>query len=213
MLERRAAALERGERVIGWKLAFGAPASMQRFGLTGPVVGYLTDATLHPPGSTVSCEGWAGAVAEPELAARFGADVIDPDRAADAISTVGLAIELANVDPPPSEIEVVMAGNIYHQAVLLAEADEGHAGGDVGGLRVTVQRNDEEIADIDDVETLTGPIREIVPHAAGLLGAAGEAFRTGDVVILGSVTPPIPISPGDTITFTSGSLAPVSVRV
>ena len=57
MLDLRARALDRGERPIGWKLGFGAPQSMARFGLSGPLVGFLTDATAHSPGSTVSCAG------------------------------------------------------------------------------------------------------------------------------------------------------------
>jgi 2-keto-4-pentenoate hydratase len=213
MLELRAKALQRGERAIGWKLAFGAPASLTRFGLSGPVVGFLTDATLHDSGSVVSCSGWAHPVAEPELAVYFGRDVDSPQLASETISEIGPAIELANVDPPPEDIGEVVAGNIYHQAVLFGEADERLPGIDVGGLDGRVERDGATVDRIDDLEALTGPIEVIVAHAAGLLQAAGETFRQGDVVILGSVTPPLQIRPDEEIGFTLGAMKPVKVKV
>lgn len=213
MMDRRESALARGERHIGWKLAFGAPTALARFGLSGPVVGYLTDATMHPPGSTVSCEGWARPVAEPELAVRFGRDVTTPGEADSAVSEFGLAIELANVDPPPEEIEDVLAGNIYHQAVLFGETVPVEDAIHVTDLGLAVKRVGHDVVNVADVEKLTGRVGEVLVHAAGLLAAAGSKFRSGDVVILGSVTPPLEIAPGEEVTFTSTVLDPVIVGV
>ena len=213
MLELRAHAMRQGVRAIGWKLAFGAPASLTRFGLSGPLVGFLTDATLHASGSIISCSGWAGPVAEPELAAYFDRDVEIPEQARDAITGIGPAIELANVDPPPDDIAEVLAGNIYHKAVLLGDPDDRVAGFDVRGLRGTVEHDGETVGEIDDLEGLTGRIEFTVAHAAGLLRAAGETFRRGDVVILGSVTPPLGIRPGQEVRFTLGAMKPVIARV
>jgi len=213
MLERRESALARGENHIGWKLAFGAPAALARFRLSGPLVGYLTDATMHLPGSTVSCEGWVRPVAEPELAVRFGSDVTRSDEAASAVSELGLAIELANVDPPPEEIEDVLAGNIYHQAVLFGETVPVEDAIDVTNLGLSVKHAGHDVMNIADVERLTGRIGEVLVHAADLLAAAGAMFRSGDVVILGSVTPPLEIAPGDGVAFTSRVLDPVTVGV
>lgn len=212
MLELRERALQRGEMAIGWKLAFGAPGSLARFGLSGPVVGFLTDATLHPSGSTVSCSGWAAPVAEPELAAYFGSEVEDPNLAADAIAGIGPAIELANVDPPPEDIGDVIAGNIYHRAVLFGKADDRVIGHDVDALRGTVQHV-ENVVEIEDLQAMTGRIEFIVAHAAGLLQTVGETFHENDVVILGSVTPPLRITPGAEVAFTLGSREPVTVKV
>lgn len=213
MLDLRARALHRGEQAIGWKLAFGAPASLARFGLSGPVVGFLTDATLHLSGSAVSCSGWAGPVAEPELAAYFGSDVDDPERGIDSIVGIGPGIELANVDPPPEDIGDIVAGNIYHKAVLLGDRDDRVDGVDVSGIEGTVEHNGETVGEIDDLEALTGQIALIVAHSAGLLQAAGETFRKDDMVILGSVIPPLRIKPGEEIAFTLGALKPVTVTV
>ena len=213
MLELRARALQRGERHVGWKLAFGAPASLARFGLSGPVIGFMTDVTVNPSGSTFSCSGWACQVAEPELAAYFDRDVDDPGQASASIGGIGPAIELANVDPPPADIGEVVAGNIYHRAVLFGDPDGHVAGCDVSGFRGIVEHNGETVGEIEDLEALTGRIEFIVAHTAGLLKAAGETFHEGDVVILGSVIPPLRIEPGNEIVFTLGAMKPVRVRV
>jgi 2-keto-4-pentenoate hydratase len=46
-----------------------------------------------------------------------------------------------------------------------------------------------------------------------LLGAAGHGLLAGEVVILGSVVPPLPLQPGDEITFELVPLPPITVRV
>lgn len=213
MLDRRTKAMQRGERAIGWKLAFGAPGSLTRFGLSGPVVGFLTDATLHGSGTNVSCAGWANPVAEPELAAYIGSDVDDAEQALDAVTEMGAAVELANVDPPPDDIADVLAGNIYHRAVLFGGADDRVAGVVARGLRGIVEKDGEIVGEIDDLEGLTGRIDFIVAHAVRLLQAVGETFRRGDVVILGSVTPPLSITPGEEVSFRLGETKPVTVTV
>jgi len=212
MLALRAERLAAGERAIGWKLGFGAPASLQRFGLSGPLVGFLTDARLHDPRSTVSCAGWENPVAEPEIAVHIGADV-HPADVPSAISGLGAAIELANVHPPPDDLAEVLAGNIYHQAVILGAPDPTRAGGVRDGLRALVDQGGVEVADSRDLEALTGDLIAVVGHAAALLAAAGERLSAGDVVIAGSVVPPLPIHPGEEIVYELAPLPPISVRV
>jgi len=213
MLQRRAELIDRGERTIGWKLGFGAPVWLERFGLNGPLVGFLPESRRHRPGATVSCRGWVNPVAEPEIAVYLGRDVDDPARSAAAISGMGAAIELADVDPPPEDIGNVLAGNIFHRAVILGEVDPTRSSGDVAGMRARVRRDASELADTTDLEGLTGDIVTSLCHAAALLGGVGERLRAGEVVIMGSVIPPIPVQPGDEITFELAPLAPISVRV
>ena len=213
MLAQRSDHLESGGRTIGWKLGFGAPAWLEKFDLSGPLLGFLPESRSHPPGATVSCEGWVKAVAEPEIAVHIGRDVDDPSRAVEAVSGLGAAIELADVDPPPDDIEETLAGNIFHRAVILGEPDPGLSPNDVGLLRARVHVDGAGVADTTDLETLTGNLGDILGHAAALLAAAGERLRAGEVVIAGSVVPPIEISPGSEVSYELSPLAPVIVRV
>lgn len=213
MLAQRFAVLESGGRTIGWKLGFGAPAWLEKFDLSGPLLGFLPESRSHPSGATVSCAGWVRAVAEPEIAVYIGRDIEDPSRAADAVSGLGAAIELADVDPPPDDLEETLAGNIFHRAVILGEPDPGLSTLDVGMLRARVHVDGSEVADTTDLQTLTGNLSEILGHAAALLASAGERLRAGEVVIAGSVVPPIEISPGSEVSYELSPLDPVIVRV
>jgi 2-keto-4-pentenoate hydratase len=213
MLEQRSTLLQQGERMIGWKLGFGAPAWLEKFGLTGPLVGFLPESRAHRPGATVSCQGWANPVAEPEIAVHLGRDVDDPDRVEEAISGLSAAIELADVDPPPDDIEEVLAGNIYHRALILSDPGPDGADAQLAGMRARVTKNGSEVADTADLESLTGELVPILGHTAVLLGAAGQGLRAGEVVIMGSVVPPLPLQPGDEITFELAPLPPITVRV
>lgn len=214
MLVLRSEHLAGGERAIGWKLGFGAPASLERFGLSGPLLGFLTDATVHAPGATVSCAGWKRPVAEPEIAVRIARDV-KPGSGdiAESIASLGAAIELADVDPPPEHIEETLAGNIFHRAVIFGEPDPARAGGKRNDLRARVAHDGVEVADTGDVEALTGDLIELIRHSAALLAAAGEQLSAGDVVITGSIIPPLEIRPGQEIIFELAPLPAISVRV
>ena len=212
MLAARSDLIGSGERMIGWKLGFGAPTWLELFGLAGPLVGFLPASRSHPPGATVAVTGWARAVAEPEIAVHFGEDVDEPNRVLDYVSGLGAAIELADVDAPPDDLEQTLADNIFHRAVILGEMDPGRSPADLTGLRARVALDGVEVAETADLEALTGGLAEILGHAAALLAAGGERIRAGEVVIAGSVVPPISMAPDSEITFELAPLTPVTVR-
>lgn len=214
MLALRSVRLAGGERAIGWKLAFGAPSSLARFGLSGPLLGFLAEATTFPPSSTVSCVGWRRPVAEPEIAVHIGRDV-EPGstRVAEAIAGVGAAIELADIHPPSEDIEEILAGNIFHRAVILGASHPARGGGTRDGMLARVTQDGIEVANTSDLERLTGDLIEVVGHAGLLLAAAGERLRAGEVVITGSIVPPLAIEPGQEVVFELTPLPAISVRV
>jgi 2-keto-4-pentenoate hydratase len=213
MLQARSRAIARGQRPIGWKLGFGAPAFQEKFGLSGPLIGFLTDAGQRSPGSHVPIDGWARPVAEPEIAAYLSGDVTDPGDIEIKVGALGAAIELADIDKPPEDIEEVMAGNIFHRAVILGDPDPARSGAVVDGLMARVAVDGEPVASVDDVEELTGRFLEILRHTVSLLQSAKETFRAGDVVILGSVIPPVSVSPGQEVSFEISGCPVISVRV
>jgi 2-keto-4-pentenoate hydratase len=214
MLELRSQRMASGERPIGWKLGFGAPEWLDRFGLSGPLVGFLTDATVQPSGATFPCEEWHRPVAEPELAVYFGRDFeAGSGSVAEAIAGLGAAIEIADVHPPPEDISEVLAGNIFHRGLILGAAAESRAGGISEGLRARVLHNGAEVANTPDLHALTGALLDVVAHSAELLGAAGEKLSAGEILITGSIIPPLALNAGDETTFELAPLAPISVRV
>jgi 2-keto-4-pentenoate hydratase len=215
-LRERDGLISAGRRPLGWKAGFGAPASLERFGLDGPLIGFMTDASVIADGSEVDITGWGRGVAEPEIYAVLGSDIdpgAGPDATRTAVAALGPAIELANIDPPPEEIEEILAGNIFHESVVLGDEDPARRRADLAGLEARIDVNGEELYRTTHLEDLTGRIVEVLCHLAALLGEHGETMRAGDVVICGSVVPPIDLAPGTTVVFELHPMKPISVSV
>src|SRR5437899_6145788 len=114
-LATRRARIAAGEKPIGWKVGLGAPAAMERLRIKAPLVGFMMEKSLLANGVTVSLASWTKPVAEPEVAVHMGKDLPgDTDRAAAiaAIAGIGPAIELADLNPPPDDVEAMLARNI-----------------------------------------------------------------------------------------------------
>jgi 2-keto-4-pentenoate hydratase len=200
-LAKRRARIAAGEKPLGWKVGFGAPAMMEKFRITAPLVGFLMQRALIPPGGTASLQGWVKPVAEPEIAVYIGRDLPgggDRAAAAAAIAALGPAIELADADLPFEDPEAILKGNIFQRHVILGERDASRAGGSTAGLTARVLRRDAEVAQTSDPEAATGKIVDIVRHVADALAAFGEKLSAGEVIIAGSVTPPILVEADET---------------
>jgi 2-keto-4-pentenoate hydratase len=194
-----------GARALGWKVGFGAPAAKARLGIAGPLTGFMTDRSLIQSGVATSLSGWSTPVAEPEIAVYMAQDLAagaERATAAAAIAALGPAIEVVDVFQPPDEPEAVLSGNIYHRHVILGPRDTTRAGGKIDGLTGQVTRNGHAPVNVPDLQANTGDVVDIVRHVASMLAAFGERLRADDVIICGSVVPPIPIEPRDgTIAF------------
>src|SRR5262245_63616595 len=96
--------LDAGDKPLGWKVGFGAPAILKRFKISGPLVGFLTHSARVAPGDTVSLAGWTKPVAEPEVAVHIGHDVAagaDHATAAAAIGGISPVLEFDGLNGQP----------------------------------------------------------------------------------------------------------------
>jgi 2-keto-4-pentenoate hydratase len=192
----------------GWKLGVGTAAAMEAAGTTGPLLGYLTAATRLDDGASVGIEGWTNPVIEPEIAIFVGAD-LEPgagrDEAAAAISGLGTAFEVVDIDRPLSEVEELLAGDIFHRAYLLGAPVAARAGGLTDGLDLSVVKNGEEVARTDAPEAAVGNLVDLTLHTVSYLAAVGRRLEAGQFIISGSVVPPIPLAPGDSLHYSDGA--------
>jgi 2-keto-4-pentenoate hydratase len=206
-LASRAERLRAGERPLGWKVGFGSAAALARLGLDRALVGFLLRSNLLPDGAEASISGWAAPALEPEIAVHLARDV-PPDASREAVRRavggLSAAIELADVDPPPTDVQEILAGNIFHRHVLLGPVREGWTTPE--GVRARVLVNGDQVAATDDVTALTGETVDVVRLTAQLLEACGERLRAGEVVITGSVVPPLAVVAGQTVTVDLGTL-------
>jgi 2-keto-4-pentenoate hydratase len=197
MLELRRSRLAEGDRPLGWKVGFGSPAAFELLGTDRPLVGFLTDRTLLPDGAAARVGDWATPMLEAEVAVRVGADA--------GIDGYAVAIELADLSPPPEEAEAILSGNIFHKAVLLGPFREPAA-----QLAATLTRDGEAIGRTDTPTELTGEYAQVVEVVRE---AAGDELKPGDVIITGSIFPPVEARPGDTFTAEVTPLGSLSVRI
>lgn len=199
-----------GEQALGWKVGFGAPVVMDRLGISAPLVGFLTGAARIEPDATISLKNWKKPAAEAEIAVYMGADLkagAGRREAIQAIAGIGPAIELADVEFAPDDVEAILSHNIYQRHVLLGACDHSRAGCLLDGLTATIARNGKQYATTTDPQAATGELVGIVRHVAEVLAACGESLRAGQVIITGSITPPLWVEPGEELVF---DLAPVS---
>jgi 2-keto-4-pentenoate hydratase len=214
-LAARRARTAAGEAPLGWKVGFGAPAMMEKFKITAPLVGYLMRGGLIASGGSASLKGWVKPVAEPEIAVHIGHDLKgggDRAGAAAAISALSPAIELADAEVPFEDPEAILKRNIFQRHVVLGERDASRAGGSTAGLTARLMRRGAEVARTTDPEAATGKLVDIVRHVADLLAAFDEKLSAGDIVICGSVVPPVLVEADETgMTYALDPIGTVSV--
>ncbi len=192
--------LAAGETIVGWKAAFGSPTAMERLGTEAPLIGFLTSGAVLNSGSTVDLHGWSRTACEPEIAIHLGRDLgskADRAAAAEAIAGLSPAIELADLDGPLDDVESIVGGNIFQRRVVLHPI----GGGGLEGIDIRVLRNGSEAGATTSPEDMTGDLVDLTVHTAGWLAAAGHSLRAGQIIIAGSVVPPLFPEPGDHIEY------------
>jgi 2-keto-4-pentenoate hydratase len=201
--------IARGAGRVGWKIGLNTADVQQKLGLPDPVIGFLTTATRLESGASRPVDDLDKPLIEPEVAVRLRRPVeagAEPDEALAAIQSLGPAIELVDIPAPPEDVEEVVAGNVFHRGVVLGPHREDAA---VNGLEAVVRVSGEERqrakADVDLAATIS--------LVADLLGSAGELLQAGDTIICGSLTPPVPVAPGDRVEVDLGPLGSVELAL
>jgi 2-keto-4-pentenoate hydratase len=198
-LDDRDTLLDEGARRLGWKAGFGTRAAIEKLGTDGPLVGFLTDATLEPSGTTIEVGDWGKAVLEPEVSLRLGADVAagdGPEAIAAAVEAIGAAIELVDLGEVGGDPAAILATNVYHRKVLLG--DFVALPGTLAEVRIDVEQSGEPPVLGSDPAAVLGPLVEVVAGLAAILDGSGDGLRAGDVIITGAAIKPFEPTTGET---------------
>jgi 2-keto-4-pentenoate hydratase len=210
-LDSRARRLRSGDRPLGWKLGFGSAAARAELGLAAPLIGFLTRSLRLEPSSTVSLGGWSNPILEPEVAIRLavplGPDADRPEIEA-AVAGVGPAFELVDVHPPPVDVEAILAGNVFSRHVVLGAA---RTDVDLGRLGARVSSGAPPPTLVDRPWALTGDPIGLIGHLADLLAPFGIGLEAGEVIICGSIVPPIGVAPGDRFEYALDPIGEIAI--
>jgi 2-keto-4-pentenoate hydratase len=201
--------VEGGAERVGWKVGLNAPPVMDSLGLAHPVIGFLTGATVVESGASCSLGGASRPLAEPEVSIELRRDVgpgAEADEALAAIESLGPAIEIVDIPTPPEDVELAVAGNVFHRAVVFGLTRQDAA---VSGTvaSVTVDGEQRERGDV------TTDLAETIRLVADLLGAVGERLSAGDRIIAGSLTTPVELAAGNRVELDLGMLGGADVAL
>lgn len=207
-------ALSRGERRGGWKTALSSGPLRERLGLEGTAVGYLLASRCEAPGGRHSLRGGSRVMVEPEVGIHLGRGLragASREDAARAIAGLGAALEIVDISAPPSDLEALLAGNVFQRGACFGPPTEGGVGRALRGVTARVVKNGAAQEPVD-AAAVTGDPVAIVLAIAETLGAFGEQLEAGDRILAGSLVPPMPVAAGDRVELVLEGLGSVSLE-
>jgi 2-keto-4-pentenoate hydratase len=194
LLTRRREILAQGAEPIGWKIGFNVRETQERLGIDAPLAGFLTTDSLVE-------DDWDEypVIVESEVALEIGDD-------GRSIAALFPALEIA--DPPDLDlpVEQILAGNIFHRAVVFGPRVETQ---EPGAAHILVNGEEQHTVPADRTGTRLVAMIEAV---AARLADADEELRAGDRIITGIIAPPHEAAPGDTVRLELEALGGVELR-
>ena len=216
-LARRVGAVPPG----GFKIGATAKRMQEYLGLSGPAAGFMVAGDLHRSGAVLRFADFVHPGVECELAVRLARNLppgpCTPDEAAEAVGELFAAIEivenrygeLAEIGTP-----TLIADQMFHAAAVLGEAGtrnwrELDVGALHGSITVDGHKRDEGVG----ADLMGHPMNCLAWLAGSSVADAFGGLQAGQVVMLGSVTPPVWLSGPASVTVAFERLPPVQVRL
>jgi 2-keto-4-pentenoate hydratase len=182
----------------GFKIGATTKQMQAYLGLTGPAAGFVPETGLQAaPGSFRFADLIAPGV-ECEVGLRLGADLpagpCTRDQAATAVAEVFAAIEIVEKrynDLAELGTPLLIADQVFHRAGVLGAPAAGWREADLGAIRGRITVDGALRGEGVGADLLGHPFEALAWLAASPAAAVFGGLRAGQVVFLGSVTPPI----------------------
>jgi 2-keto-4-pentenoate hydratase len=204
----------------GFKIGATAKRMQAYLGLSGPAAGFMATGNILRSGAAVRFADFVRPGVECELAVRLARDLppgpCTADEAAGAVGDLMAGIEL--VENRYGEllelgVPTLIADQVYHAAAVLGEPGaQDWRSLDIGTLRgrlvVDGHVRDEGVG----ADLMGDPMNCLAWLAGSSVAAAFGGLKAGQVVMLGSVTPPVWLTGPASVTVEFAALPPVQVR-
>ncbi len=205
----------------GFKIGATARRMQEYLGLSGPAAGFMAIGNIHRSGAMVRFADFVRPGVECELAVRLARDLpagpCTAEQAADAVGDLVAAIEI--VENRYGEllelgVPTLIADQVYHAAAVLGEPGmHDWRSLDLGTLRgrlvVDGHLRDEGFG----ADLMGHPMNCLAWLAGSSVAAAFGGLKAGQVVMLGSVTPPVWLTGPASVTVEFSPLPPVQVEL
>jgi 2-keto-4-pentenoate hydratase len=196
--------VDRGASVKGHKVGLTARAMQKMLGVDQPDYGHLLDTMFLASGERVDATRFLQPRVEPEIAFVLGRDLagpgVTPVDVVRATDFVVASLELIDSRIRDWKITLVdtIADNASSGAVVLASRPVLPGAIDLRLTGCTLHRDGMLVTTGAGGAVLGDPARAVA-WLANVLAATGETLRAGDVVLPGSCTAAVPVSPGESV--------------
>ena len=205
MIARR---LEQGDRVIGKKIGVTSKAVQDMLGVFQPDFGFLTDKMLVNDGCTVSLDDTKliQPRAEGEIAFMLQRDLVGPnvtrEQVLDATAWVAPCFEIVDsrIRDWKIAIQDTVADNASCGVFVIGAQRTDPRSIDLAEAQMHMWRNAEPCG-TGTGAAVQGHPAEAVAWLANTLGARGIAFRAGELILSGALSPLVPVAAGDRFTM------------
>ncbi len=205
----------------GFKIGATARRMQEYLGLSGPAAGFMAIGDVHASGATLAFADYVRPGVECELAVRLARDLpagpCTQEQAADAVGDLVAAIELVENrygDLAELGTPTLIADQVYHAAAVLGD------GGTTdwrsldlltlpGRIVVDGHVRDQGVG----ADLMGHPLNSLAWLAGSPVADAFGGLKAGQVVMLGSVTPPVWLTGPATVTVEFAPLPPVQLRL
>jgi 2-keto-4-pentenoate hydratase len=167
-------------------------------GLPGPVAGFVQAADVQQVAGTFRFAELVAPGVECEVGVRLGADLppgpCTREQAAAAVAEVFAAIEIVEKryhDLAALGTPTLIADQVFHRAGVLGAPPEVWQGADLGAIRGRITVDGALRGEGVGADLLGHPFEALAWLAASPAAAVFGGLKAGQVVFLGSVTPPI----------------------
>lgn len=205
----------------GFKIGATGRRMQLYLGIDAPIAGFIRGEDIHHGHAELRFDDFIKPGVECEVAVRLGRDLppgpCSPEQALAAVDEFFAGIEIVENrygDVKELGTPTLVADQMYHGAAVIGDRHrlDWH-GLDIGGLRGRIG--------LDDGTADEGPATDLLGHPLnGLAWLAGSAearafggLKAGQVVMLGSVTPPIWVTGPTTVTVMFPPLPAVTLRL
>jgi len=201
---------------LGWKIGFNMVSDQQRLKLPSAMVGYLSRENELSSGQLYHKTEDSKLLVEPEIAIQIGRDIdagISHAEATSAISAYAAALELVDTTRSVADdIEAVLAGNLFHECVILAEQRIMPMDYQRNELAFSLTLNGEPARSLEQ-ERVPHDFSTIIVDTARILAAHDEQLQAGDWIITGSAATPLAVTSGDQILLDMQALGKIALSI
>jgi 2-keto-4-pentenoate hydratase len=203
----------------GFKIGATSPRMQAYLGLSGPVAGFMRSGGIHQSGIALPHVQFVSPGVECEVVVRLGRDIppgpVTPAEARAAVDALFAGIEIVENryrDLGTLGVPSLIADQVYHGACVAGAEPTDWRALDVGALGGRLQVDGVTRGEGVASDLLGDPFNCLAWLAASDEAAAFGGLRAGQLIMLGSVTPPVWLPGPAQVMVTFDHLPPVELR-